>query len=70
VFGLMLTPETTRSEANALAAQLEKHCSHLFVASLEHAGLNEEERQWLTEMYDDMGLLEPVEEGEEAANDN
>lgn len=58
VFGLMLTPETTRAEADALASMLDKHCSHLIIASLEHEGMTDAERQWLTEMYDDMGLLD------------
>jgi hypothetical protein len=64
VFGLMLSPETTQAEAEALAAMLDKHSTHFFVASLEHEGTTEEERQWLLQIYDDMGLLDPVEDEE------
>ncbi len=67
VFGLMLKPETTQQEAEALAAQIDKHCATLFVASLDHDGISEEERLALTQMYDEMGLLGPV--GEENDQD-
>jgi hypothetical protein len=62
LFGLMLKPETTEEEAEALAALLDKHCATLFVASLEHDGISEEERLELTMMYDEMGLLGPIDE--------
>jgi hypothetical protein len=67
LFGLTLTPETTEEEAEAIAALLDKHCPYLFVASLDHDGLSEEERLSLTRMYDEMGLLGP--EGEENEED-
>ncbi len=69
LFGLTLTPETTEQEAEALAALLEKHCATLFVASLDHEGLSEEERLSLTEMYDQMGLLDPLDEEGDAEED-
>jgi hypothetical protein len=69
LFGLTLTPETTEQEAEALAALLEKHCATLFVASLDHEGLSEEERLSLTEMYDQMGLLDPLDEEGDAKED-
>ena len=59
LFGLRLTPGTTREEAEALATELRKRCSHLFMAHLEHGGLSEAELDALTEMYDDLGLLDP-----------
>jgi hypothetical protein len=65
LFGLMLTPETTREQAEALAELLEKHCHHMFVASLDHEGLSDEERLALTQMYDEMGWLDPIEEDDE-----
>jgi hypothetical protein len=65
LFGLTLTPETTEEEAEALAAMLEKHCATLFVASLDHEGISEEERLSLTEMYDQMGLLDPLDDEED-----
>lgn len=58
-FGLRLTPETTREDAEALAALLRKSRSHLFAAHLEHGGLSEAELDALTEWYDDQGLLDP-----------
>jgi hypothetical protein len=65
LFGLTLTPETTLEEAEALAAQLKKHCPHLFVAFLDYKGLSEEERLTLTRIYDGTGLLDPLNEDEE-----
>ena len=66
LFGLTLTPETTREQAQALAAQLEKHCPHLFVAFLDYEGLSEEERLTLTRMdNNETGLLDPLNEDEE-----
>lgn len=65
LFGLTLMPETSEQEAESLAALLDKHCTSLFVASLDHDGLSEEDRLALTQMYDQMGLLDPLdEEGE------
>jgi hypothetical protein len=63
LFGLTLTPETTLEEAEALAAQLKKHCPHLFVAFLDYEGLSQEERLTLTRIYNDgTGLLDPLNE--------
>jgi hypothetical protein len=70
LFGLTLTPATTQEEAEALAAQLEKHCPQLFVAFLHRQGLTEEGRQALTRMYNGTGLLDPLNEYEEAENTN
>jgi hypothetical protein len=64
LFGLTLTPETTREQAEALTAQ--KHCPHLLVAFLDHKGLSEEERLTLTRMYNNgTGLPDPLNEDEE-----
>ena len=55
LFGLMLTPKTTREQAEALTELLEKHCHYMFVASLDYEGLSDEERLALTQMYDETG---------------
>ena len=70
LFGLMLTPETSPEEAEALAALLEKRCAPLFVASLGHEGISEEERLGLTQMYDQMGLLDPLDEEDEEGEED
>jgi hypothetical protein len=70
LFGLTLTPATTQEEAEALVAQLEKHCPQLFVAFLNRRGLTEEGRQALTRMYNGTGLLDPLDAYEEAENTN
>jgi hypothetical protein len=57
-YGLALRPGTTKKQAEDLAAILQSCAPIMFAGFLERVE-DEEWQDWLTEMYDDMGYLDP-----------